>query len=206
MDVLIGTTNPAKVNRFKKLLEGCDIRLVTPKDLCISVSPEESGRDPLENAQIKAAFYGQYCDYTIANDSGLLFLDLPADDPRQPGLHIRTPQGIRLDDEEMISYYSALAHSLGGRIRACYTDAIAVYAKGKLFSFRDSERTLHDSAFFLLDTPSPLRTPGWPLDSLSVNAETGLYFVDAHFQAPSAHRKQAIEEQKHFLHTALGFK
>ena len=204
MDVLIGTTNPAKVNRFQKLLDGCDIRLITPADLQITESPEETGRDPLENAQIKAAFYGQYCDYAIANDSGLIFLDLPRNDPRQPGLHVRSPQGVRLNDEEMIAYYSALAHSLGGRIRASYADAIAVFSKGKMFSFRDSEKTLHDIAFYLLDTASPNRTPGWPLDSLSYHPQTGHYFVDRCDHSPSMHQLQAIAEQKLFLRTALG--
>ena len=116
--VLIGTTNPAKVKRFERLLDGKDVEILTPPMLHISGEPEETGCSPEENARIKARFYGRYCDRVIGNDSGLYFLNLPEGDPRQPGLHVRSPQGARLNDDEMIAYYSALAASLGGRLQA----------------------------------------------------------------------------------------
>lgn len=115
MKVLIGTTNPAKVMRFEEFLPDSGIEFLTLKDLGITAEPEESGGSPEENARIKAKFYGQFCDHVICNDSGLYFDGISMDDPRQPGLKIRTPQGRRLDDEEMIQYYSALLHRLGGR-------------------------------------------------------------------------------------------
>lgn len=207
MDVLIGTTNPAKINRFSKLLEGYPVRILTPKDLSIQDSPEENGKNPIENACLKAAFYARYCNHVICNDSGLYFSDLPFDDPRQPGLHIRTPHGRRLDDEEMIAHYAQLAHDLGGRITAYYLDAIAVSSNGVISSYKDSEAALQDGAFYLLDTPSPKRTPGWPLDSLAVNRKTGYYFVDSRSDAelPES-RIRAIEDQRNFLFKALQLK
>ena len=39
--VLIGTTNPSKVNRFSKLLAGNDIEFITLKDLEIADDPDE---------------------------------------------------------------------------------------------------------------------------------------------------------------------
>ena len=67
-------------------------------------NPQETGKTPMENAMIKAAFYGRYADAVICADSGLYFDALALDDPRQPGLQIRTPGGEkRLDDEEMIA-------------------------------------------------------------------------------------------------------
>lgn len=207
MDVLIGTTNPAKINRFSKLLQDYPVRILTPKDFAIKDAPEEDGKNPIENACIKAAFYSQYCARVICNDSGLYFSDLPFDDPRQPGLHIRTPKGRRLDDEEMIAFYSQLAHDLGGRITAYYLDAIAVCANGIVSSYKDSENALQDGAFYLLDTPSPKRTPGWPLDSLAVNRTTGYYFVDSRsdVELPES-RIRAIEDQKNFLIHTLQLK
>lgn len=200
MNILIGTTNPAKINRFSNLLSGFSVRVLTPKDLCIDCEPEESGKNPVENARIKAAFYGRYCPNVICNDSGLYFSELTLDDPRQPGLHIRTPHGIRLTDEEMIAHYSSLARDMGGRITAYYLDAIAVSANGSVSDYQDSEDALQDGAFYLLDTPSPNRTPGWPLDSLSVNRQTGIYFVDGRAaSAPSETRIKAIQAQRDFL-------
>lgn len=176
MKVLVGTTNPAKVTRFEEFLPDSGIEFLTLKDLGITAEPEESGESPEENARIKAAFYGQFCDRVICNDSGLYFDSLPATDPRQPGLHIRTPQGRRLDDEEMIEYYSELVHELGGKALAYYLDGIAVYRDGRIESYVDEQGKA--AAFYMVETPSYKRHPGWPLDSLSVNKNTMTYFVD----------------------------
>lgn len=176
MKVLIGTTNPAKVTRFEEFLPDSGIEFLTLKDLGITAEPEESGESPEENARIKAVFYGQFCDRVICNDSGLYFDNLPMTDPRQPGLNIRTPQGRRLDDEEMIEYYSELVHELGGKVLAYYLDGIAVCRDGRIESYVDEQGKA--AAFYMVETPSPNRHPGWPLDSLSVNKNTMTYFVD----------------------------
>ncbi len=176
MKVLIGTTNPAKVVRFADFLPDCGIEFLTLQDLNITQEPQEVGATPEENARIKAAFYGQFCDRVICNDSGLFFDCLPPDDPRQPGLHIRTPQGRRLDDEEMIEYYAALVGSLGGKVLSYYLDGIAVCCHGEITSYLDERGKA--AAFYMVETPSNNRHPGWPLDSLSVNRNTMTYFVD----------------------------
>lgn len=174
--VLIGTTNPAKVKRFEDFLPDSGIEFLTLRDLGITEEPEETGASPEENARIKAAFYGRFCDRVICNDSGLYFDGIPMEDPRQPGLNIRTPRQRRLDDEEMIQYYSALVHDLGGKALAYYVDGIAVYREGEIRSYLDEQGKL--AAFYMVDQPSPNRHPGWPLDSLSVNKNTMTYFVE----------------------------
>lgn len=176
MKVLLGTTNPAKVTRFEEFLPDCGIEFLTLKDLGITAEPAEVGRDPEENARLKAAFYGQFCDRVICNDSGLYFDSIPMDDPRQPGLNIRAPQGRRLNDEEMIAYYSSVVHDLGGKTLAYYLDGIAVCRDGIIESYLDEQGKA--AAFYMVETPSPSRHPGWPLDSLSLNRNTMTYFVD----------------------------
>ncbi|MDE7390729.1 MAG: hypothetical protein K2M82_07305 [Lachnospiraceae bacterium] len=178
MRVLIGTTNPSKVGRFKEILRGYDIEFLTLSDLNISDEPLENGRTPKENAVIKAEFYGKYFDAVICNDSGLYFDSLPLDDERQPGLHIRSPKGKRLDDEEMIEYYSDLVNSLGGRVLAYYLDGMAVFNNGCVTSFMGSREDVRVGSFYLIDKPSDKRHVGWPLDSISVNRDSGKYFVD----------------------------
>lgn len=179
MKVLIGTTNPSKVNRFKELLADSDVEFCTLADLQIEGEPEEQGSTPEENAVIKAKYYGQFFDRVICNDSGLYFDELPLEDERQPSLNVRTPNGQeRLDDEEMITYYSGLVRSLGGKITAFYLDGIAVYNNGSITSFMENSEATRSSAFYMVDTPSEKRHPGWPLDSISVNRNTGTYFVE----------------------------
>ena len=179
MKVLLGTTNPSKVKRFSNLLKGCDIEFITLKDIDITDEPKEDGATPEENAISKAKFYGQYFDIVICNDSGLYFEELALDDPRQPGLNIRTPMNMhRLSDDEMIKYYSELIGELGGKVSAYYLDGIAVYYHGEIYSFMDSEMAQKTGAFYMIDMASPKRFEGWPLDSLSINKETGVYFVE----------------------------
>lgn len=179
MKVLIGTTNPSKIPRFEGFLSGCDVEFYTLNDLNITGEPEEVGRTPIENAEIKARYYGQFFDRVICNDSGLYFDCLPLDDSRQPGLNIRTPQGrARMTDEEVIQYYSSLVHELGGKVLAYYMDGIAVYNMGKVYTFMETGESNRASAFYMVETPSPKRQKGWPLNSLSINRNTNDYFVD----------------------------
>ena len=176
--ILLGTTNPSKGKRFRDLLREYAVEFYTLADLGITDEPAETGKTPEENAGIKARYYGRYFDAVICNDSGLYFDGLPLDDPRQPGLNIRAPQGRRLDDEEMISYYSGLIRSLGGRVSAYYLDGIAVFYAGKTTTFMGKD-TARQSAFVMVDTPSQTRHPGWPLDSISINKNTGTYFTES---------------------------
>lgn len=176
--ILIGTTNPAKVGRFEALLADYDVEFCTLKDLGITEEPEEQGSTPEENAILKAAFYGKYFDAVICNDSGLYFDGLPMDDSRQPGLNVRTPNGgPRLDDEEMLQYYTRLVRSLGGKVLAYYLDGVAVYNHGTISSFMENSEATRSSAFYMVDKPARERHEGWPLDSISLNRNTLTYFV-----------------------------
>lgn len=180
MDVLLGTTNPSKAAMFENGLAGEGIRFLTLRDVSIPGEPEENGATPAENARQKAEYYGRYADYVICNDSGLYLAGLPMEDARQPGLHVRTPQGAahRLDDEEMIACYAGLAHSLGGRVRACYVSGFAVKTPQAVYLYEESIGELAEQAFWLTDTPCAERRPGWPLDSLSLYKDDKTSFLD----------------------------
>ena len=121
----------------------------------------------------------QYFDVVICNDSGLYFEELALNDVRQPGLNVRTPMQMdRLSDEEMIDYYSKLIDTLGGKVSAYYLDGIAVYYHGTIYSFIDADEAKKTGSFYMIGKASSKRFAGWPLDSLSMNKETGKYFVD----------------------------
>lgn len=203
MQILIGTTNPSKVGYFEELLADADVSFVTPRDLGIADEPQETGGTPEENARLKAAFYGQYADAVICADSGLYFDSLPLDDPRQPGLHVRTPNGIRLDDEQMIAYYAALAHSLGGKVLAYYLDGCAVQRGGQVYGFQATRGEARARAFYLTDSPCAARQEGWPLDSLSLDLEE-VSFLDAQRGTPEQMERPYAKRLKAFLRQSLG--
>ena len=202
MQILIGTTNPSKVALFRQLLEGTQATFVTPQTLHIDAEPEETGRTPEENARLKAAFYGRFAERVICADSGLYVDTLPLDDPRQPGLHIRTPNGVRLDDEQMIAHYAALSRAMGGRVLAYYLDGCAVRTPQGLYSFQATREEAREAGFYLLDTPCAQRREGWPLDSLSVDLE-GRSFFDAHYSVLPQLKKTYIARLTVFLRSAL---
>ena len=178
MQILLGTTNPSKVAYFEDLLRGADARFVTLRDLGITAEPEECGNTPEENARIKAQFYGQYAEYVICADSGLYFDGLPMEDARQPGLHVRTPgDGKRLDDAQMVEYYTALAHQLGGKALAYYLDGCAVKAGDAVYGFQATREEAKSWAFYLTDHTCGWKREGWPLDSISLDLE-GRWFLD----------------------------
>lgn len=176
--ILIGTTNPSKIKRFESLLDGFDVSFYTLKDLGIEDEPNETGNSPEANAIIKAKHYGAYFDLVICNDSGLYFENLDFYDVRQPGLSIRSPQGEKLDDEQMIEYYSSLVHHLGGKVLAYYVDGIAIYNQGNISSFMEDQEPIKLNSFYMIDKITSKRHPGWPLDSISLNRNTLRYFVD----------------------------
>ena len=215
MEILIGTTNHSKVKRITELLADTDIQLLTLTDIEVAVGhelgdPDEVGATPEENARIKVAYYRKYHEPVICQDSGLYFNELPLDDPRQPGLNIRTPNGRkRLSDDEMIEYYSNLVESLGGQVTAYYLDGYAVSRGGNITSFMENSETTRLGSFYMVSTPSKLRHEGWPLDSLSQNKNSLTYFAETGNNKYDAtddtvrlgeYRKRLCE----YLHTALG--
>lgn len=206
LKVLIGTTNPSKLRMFEEWLSEYPVTFVTLSDLGITGEPTETGDTPTENARLKAEYYGQFADYCICQDSGLYLDALPLDDPRQPGLHIRTPQGRRLDDEEMIAYYSALAGSLGGRVMAYYLDGFAVKTPDGIQTYMKSQEEARNGAFWLTDKPSEKRRPGWPLDSISLMPD-GSYFLDNQYKLKSKPCNDINTKKAwvRFLASALGF-
>ena len=175
--IMIGTSNPAKLTFFEQLLCGYDVHICGTGALTV-LPPEETGATPIENAVLKAEYYGRFAPVVIGVDSGLYFHELPMDDPRQPGLHVRSPRGQRLCDEEMIAYYAEKVSGLGGRVTAYYLDGTAIRTPdGRCHTFLPTTEELLETAFFMTDTPVATRKPGWPLDSLCIDRQ-GVPFLD----------------------------
>ena len=84
MKVLMGSTNPSKIEYYTKLLAAYPVTVLSLTDLNITSEPEEGGKTPEENAVIKAKYYGKFFETVICNDSGLYLDAFPIDDSRQP--------------------------------------------------------------------------------------------------------------------------
>ncbi len=104
------------------------------------------------------------------------------DDPRQPGLYIRRIDGKTLDDDGMLAYYSDLARKYGP-LHGCYCSGFAaVDEAGRAETFAqdrvDNDSYVSTFGFLMVAEPHEKRHPGWPLDSLSKDLQTGEYWFD----------------------------
>ena len=172
MKVLFATTNPAKVKYYKEKLQKRNIELLTIKDIEINLKVEENGKNAIENAYIKAkAYYNATKIVTIGEDSNLFIEELPEN--KQPGTHVRRVNGKRLTDEEMIEYYTNLATQYGGKLTAKWIFGMVIY-DGK----QVKEYTWSKNHFYIVDKPCKKRTPGYPLDSISILPENQKYFSE----------------------------
>lgn len=129
----------------------------------------------MENARSKAlAYYQVFQQPLFSCDSGLYFKGLPEE--CQPGVHVRRRQGKRLNDDEMTAWYAHLANTYG-TITAYYVNAIC-YIKDAEHIYESDDVSLWSQPFHIVSTPHEKKVSGFPLDRISKNVQTGLYFYD----------------------------
>lgn len=111
-EVLFATGNASKVARFSGKLQEKGIKVKSLKDINNNINIEENGETAIENAIIKAKAYYEVTNFTtMAIDDTLYIEDIPED--KQPGVYVRRVNGKRLNDEEMIEYYTNLVKTYG---------------------------------------------------------------------------------------------
>ena len=172
--VLFATGNESKAKRFKKGLLENGIEIITLNDIEKNINIEENGKDAIENALIKAREYANVYNLPVfAMDDNLYIDDIPED--KQPGMYVRRVNGKRLNDNEMIEYYSNLAHEYGkdGKLTCRWVYGIAVIKDGK-----ESTYTWSKEDFYIVDKPSNKINSGYPLNTISINKKLNKYFTD----------------------------
>lgn len=177
MKLLYGTGNPAKLSSMRRRLAELDLEILGLKDMGGEIpSVPEDGMTPLENARQKAcAYYKAFGIPVFSCDSGLYFEGVPEE--IQPGVHVRMVKGKYLTDEEMLEYYGSLARKYGN-LKARYRNAICLVLDGERI-YESMDDSLASEYFFLTSVPhSRIQNKGFPLDSLSVDIETGKYYYD----------------------------
>lgn len=180
MKILYGTGNQAKFSVMKESLEKMGLELISLKEMAeegkkIPVVPE-NGMTPLENARQKAtAYYEAFKIPVFSCDSGLYFQQVP--ESIQPGVHVRNVNGKCLSDEEMITYYTGLVKKYGP-LTAYYKNAIC-FIVDETHIYEAMEPSMESEKFIITDVPhSPVRKPGFPLDSIALDLKTGAYYYD----------------------------
>lgn len=168
--ILFATSN----ERFKDKLLNKGIELLSLKDLDVSLTIEENGTSAIENALIKARAYSDKVDIPVmAMDDSLYLEGVPEE--FQPGLFVRRVNGKSLTDEEMIEHYSNLVKKYGhnGKIVARWVYGLAI-----IYDQKEETYTWSKTNFWLVDTPSSIVNPGYPLNSISKSIKLNKYFSE----------------------------
>lgn len=177
MKLIYGTRNPAKLESMRRILKELPIEVVGLNELSVEIGEvEESGNSPLDNARLKAeAYYSVLKEPVFSCDSGLYIDGL--DEERQPGVYARRVKGKTLSDDEMIKYYAGIAKEFGGKVTAQYKNAICLVMSNSK-SYESMDEDISSERFILTDKPHPVRIKGFPLDSISIDENTGEYYMD----------------------------
>ena len=148
--------------------------MITLKDIDKEVEVEENGKNAIENALIKARSYADLVDIPVfAMDDNLYLENVPED--KQPGQYVRRVNGKRLSDEEMLEHYIGLVNKYGtdGKLTCRWVYGMAVINGG-----RESTYTWSKEDFYMVDRPSDVVEPGYPLNTISVNKKLNKYFTE----------------------------
>ena len=176
MTLLYGTGNPAKLDSMREMLAATGIELIGLNDMPKPPPDvDEEGETPLENARIKAlAYFKHYGVPVFSCDSGLYFDEVT--DDIQPGVNVRRVDGKHLNDDEMIEYYSSLAAKYG-RLTARYKNAVCLVLSDDR-TVESMDESLWGEPFYIVEKPHVTRVEGFPLDSISVEIKSGMYYYD----------------------------
>lgn len=173
-EILFATENKSKAKRFTKGLLEHDIKVLTLEDININVEVEENGSTAIENALIKARAYAKETSLPVFAMDDTLYIDNIPDD-KQPGLFVRRVNGKKLNDEEMIEYYSNLAKEYGtnGLLTGRWIYGMALINNGHEYTYTWSKQN-----FYITSTPSNIINPGYPLNTISINIKLNKYFTE----------------------------
>lgn len=187
-EILFGTTNEAKVKQLQGALAPIGVSVRGVKDKTSLPHVEEDGRTAQENARKKALVYAKALGTTVLSmDNSLYFDELSPEE--QPGLNVRriSATAARPSDDELLDHYSALVRRLGERTTGRWEFAICVATTTGTFK----ETTIVSPRIFT-SLPSRKIVPGYPLESIQIDPDTGKYISEMSQEEQDAFWQRAI--------------
>lgn len=187
--LLIGTTNQAKFDEYKKLLQEFDLDLVTLKDL--DLDPPEEPADTFEgNAVHKAKYYYEQTGLpTLVDDGGFEIDALNG----EPGVKSHRWLGRESTDEELIAETMKRMKDVPENGRKCRLNLVIALATA--FGIVTSDAHI---AGVVGKEPSSKRIKGFPFRSVMRLPGYNKYYCDLSEEEHDIlnHRKAAIDKIK----------
>lgn len=172
-EILFATGNASKVERYKDKLLERGIVIKSLKDINVDIDVDENGTTAIENATIKAKAYSDATNLpTMATDDTMFIEGIP--DEIQPGIFVRRVNGKRLNDQEMIEYYTGLVKKYGkeGKLDTKWILGMVIVKDGKVYVHEETT-----SEYYILDTPAEDMREGYPLSSILFNKKANKYDI-----------------------------
>ena len=185
-ELLIATTNPAKLAEYSLLMREFNLRLVSLRDVGIAQEAPEGATTFSDNARIKAAFYFAHSGLpTLADDGGLEVDALGG----APGVQSHRWLGAEADDrklaEEVIRRMTGVEPpSRTARIRAA---AALIYTDHGVVCERVAEAALEG---IIAERCCPQIHPGFPYRSVLYLPERGCYLAEVDEQDAAVNLSQ----------------
>lgn len=198
MQLLYATTNPGKVMEVRKHLAAHGIALAAPQDVGLALDVEETGASLEDNAILKAEAYRALVPQMLvmSDDTGVEIDALHG----EPGIHVRRWQDKRtaMSDEAIIAYCIARMQGIPAAERgAQMRTVIALAMPGGALELFDG--VLRGT---IVETPSALRYPGFPFETLFYIPAWGQLLGDIHALSTDeklargylTHRERAVQK------------
>ena len=131
--ILLATSNPAKQETFRWLLEGLPLAPVTPGELGLDAVPDEVGESHGEIARLKAQQWSRSSSMlAVASDGGLV---VPALGAAWQSLYTHRFAGEAATDAQRVRRLLELLESCRGQDRrASWIESLAIALRGRLMA------------------------------------------------------------------------
>lgn len=199
--IVVANGNPAKIERYGRLLSEYIKEVVGLKDVGVTEKPEEHGETAEENAEIKARFYTSKTGLLVFSEDEALYVDFLSEN-EQPGVRVRRVNGSdEVDDEKLLSHWEGIVAQVPenkrtGRWHIAYCVATP---DGNV------KTVAVDHPIIFFSPSSQVKLLGWPMSSL----EGPVAFNKPHSELTPEERKindekadKAIKERLDELLTA----
>lgn len=170
-EIVIGTGNPAKKKAVQAALAPLGIAVLGTDDLNLVLDVLEDGATAQENARKKSLAYARALGRPVLSIDNALYMD-GLRESEQPGIYTRRVPGRegRATDAELLEYFTRRVEALGGKVRGHWEYAVCIAdSAGRTF-----ERSFLSHRLFV-NQPSTHMLPGYPLESIQIEPESGRY-------------------------------
>jgi 8-oxo-dGTP diphosphatase len=172
--IIFATTNEAKVKQIAGALAPIGVEVVGITDKSLLPEVVEDGETAQENARKKALAYAKALGASVLSmDNALYFDELSADE--QPGIHVRRINGSdgRPSDDELLEHYSRLVRRFGERTTGRWEFAVCFATP----EGRTEETTIVSPRIFTSEASTKV-VPGYPLESIQIDPDSGVYIAE----------------------------